>query len=161
MARWMVHFNLAFNVLTYVGPLGTQQAMMLTPATRPVLLQQLGFGYWVHPNIRLQFTLQFAETLANVPTNRSAMGLMGAIPWVVFTAGPFFAGAGALLAWWSYNLPQFASTVGRWLEHEGVLRNHELHAGRFWDVHILALWRERFEQDRDRLLARITRDLPT
>jgi RimJ/RimL family protein N-acetyltransferase len=60
-----------------------------------------------------------------------------------------------------YNLDAFASAIGRWLETEGVLRGHELHAGRYWDVHILALWRERFELDRERLLARITRDLPT
>jgi RimJ/RimL family protein N-acetyltransferase len=60
-----------------------------------------------------------------------------------------------------YNLDTFASSVGRWLEHEGVLRGHELHAGQYWDVHIVALWRERFEQDRERLLARITRELPT
>jgi RimJ/RimL family protein N-acetyltransferase len=59
-----------------------------------------------------------------------------------------------------YNLDQFASAIGRWLEPEGVLRGHELHGGRYWDVHVLALWRERFEQDRDRLLARITRELP-
>jgi RimJ/RimL family protein N-acetyltransferase len=60
-----------------------------------------------------------------------------------------------------YNLDAFASTIGRWIEHEGLLRGHELHAGQYWDVHIVALWKERFDRDRDRLLARITRDLPT
>jgi RimJ/RimL family protein N-acetyltransferase len=60
-----------------------------------------------------------------------------------------------------YNLEPFVSAVGRWLEPEAVLRGHELHAGRYWDVHVLALWRERFERDRERLLARITRELPT
>ena len=59
-----------------------------------------------------------------------------------------------------YNLDAFSSAIGRWLEPEGVLRGHELHAGRYWDVHVLALWRERFDRDRDRLLARITRELP-
>jgi RimJ/RimL family protein N-acetyltransferase len=59
-----------------------------------------------------------------------------------------------------YNLDAFASAIGRWLEPEGVLRGHELHGGRYWDVHLLALWRERFEQDRERLLARIMRELP-
>jgi len=60
-----------------------------------------------------------------------------------------------------YNLDAFASSVGRWLEPEGVLRRHELHAGVYWDVHILALWRERFDRDRERLLRRVTRELPT
>jgi RimJ/RimL family protein N-acetyltransferase len=60
-----------------------------------------------------------------------------------------------------YNLDPFASTIGRWLEHEGVLKGHELHAGQYWDVHVVALWRERFELDRERMLARITRELPT
>jgi hypothetical protein len=59
-----------------------------------------------------------------------------------------------------YNLPAFESAVGRWLETEGVLRGHELHGGRRWDVHIVSLWRDRFEKDRERLLARITRPLP-
>ncbi|MDZ4826013.1 MAG: GNAT family protein [Actinomycetota bacterium] len=59
-----------------------------------------------------------------------------------------------------YNLPAFASTVGRWLDSEGVRREHEYHSGRYWDVHLLALWRDRFELDRERMLRRITKDLP-
>jgi RimJ/RimL family protein N-acetyltransferase len=55
-----------------------------------------------------------------------------------------------------YNLPAFASAIGRWLTTEGVLRAHERHFGRHWDVHLLTLWRERFEQDRQRFLRRVT-----
>lgn len=56
-----------------------------------------------------------------------------------------------------YNLPALASVVGRWMACEAVLRGHEWHAGDRWDVHILALWRSRFEQDRERLLDTIGR----
>lgn len=51
-----------------------------------------------------------------------------------------------------YNLPALSSIVGRWMDCEGILRGHEWHAGQRWDVHILAMWRERFERDRGRLL---------
>jgi RimJ/RimL family protein N-acetyltransferase len=54
-----------------------------------------------------------------------------------------------------YNLPQLHSVVGRWMEREGVLRGHERHGGERWDVHVLALYRERFLRDADRLLRRI------
>jgi RimJ/RimL family protein N-acetyltransferase len=59
-----------------------------------------------------------------------------------------------------YNLDAFRSVVGRWMEHEGVLRDHERHRGRRWDLHILSLWRDRFERDRERLLDRVTHQLP-
>lgn len=59
-----------------------------------------------------------------------------------------------------YDLRAFESVVGRWVEREGVLREHERHGGRHWDVHVLALWRDRFMRDRDRLLARVTRAVP-
>jgi RimJ/RimL family protein N-acetyltransferase len=59
-----------------------------------------------------------------------------------------------------YNLPALGSVVGRWMEREGLLRDHEMHGGRRWDVHILALWRDRFERDRERLLRRATVALP-
>ncbi len=59
-----------------------------------------------------------------------------------------------------YNLDTFRSVVGRWMECEGVLRDHERHGGRRCDLHILALWRDRFERDRERLLMRVTEELP-
>ena len=60
-----------------------------------------------------------------------------------------------------YNLDAFGSAVGRWMECEGVLKEHEFHGGRRWDVYLLALWRERFRRDCERLVTRVTRDLPS
>jgi RimJ/RimL family protein N-acetyltransferase len=60
-----------------------------------------------------------------------------------------------------YNLEAFRSAVGRWMDCEGVLEDHEFHGGRYWDLYILALWRDRFDRDAERLLARITRELPS
>ncbi len=119
--RFMVHANLALNVFTwmpsYVNPAGATVAEYWAyPGHRTILQQQIGAGYWIHPNVRLQLTFQFAEFLDNVPgagtaNERSALSLMGVIPWVVFTKGIFFAGAGALIAWWAYGRPAFAAGV--------------------------------------------------
>jgi RimJ/RimL family protein N-acetyltransferase len=47
-----------------------------------------------------------------------------------------------------HSLEEFESTVGRFLEQEGVLRQHEFYDGRFHDLHVLALWRETWAANR-------------
>jgi RimJ/RimL family protein N-acetyltransferase len=59
-----------------------------------------------------------------------------------------------------YNLGALGSVLGRWMEREGVLVGHEFHAGQRWDVHILSVWRDRFEQNAGRLIEMATRELP-
>ena len=111
-----MYLNLGLNAYTYVDAFMDASGNMvpdahLWPGNKLMLLQQLGFGYWVHPNVRLTVTLQFAETLTNLPPGGSPLTLMGAIPWVAFTHGPVFAGAGPLFAWWSCGAASFAAGV--------------------------------------------------
>lgn len=105
--RWFAHANLAVNAFTWLGATPTQAARWVTPADRLILLQQLGAGYWVHPNVRLQLTLQFVETVTGTAQDESALSLYGAIPWVVFTYKRLFVGTGVLLAARSAGRDQF------------------------------------------------------
>lgn len=105
--RWFLHANLAVNAFTWLGETSTQPSRWVTPADKIILLQQLGAGYWVHPNFRLQLTLQFVETLTGRAQNESALSLYGAITWGVFTYKRFFAGAGILWAARSAGKDQF------------------------------------------------------
>lgn len=45
-----------------------------------------------------------------------------------------------------FNFQQFASGLGKWFVEEGRLRDHEYHGGRYWDLHLLAMYREDFEK---------------
>lgn len=40
------------------------------------------------------------------------------------------------------NLRQFASGLGRYFVEEGRLKDHEAYGGAFWDLVVLAIWRE-------------------
>jgi hypothetical protein len=51
-----------------------------------------------------------------------------------------------------FNMPQFASGLGRLIAEEGRLRGHYWFDGRHWDQVILALYRARWTQLRDRFL---------
>ncbi len=104
---WFVHANLAVNAFTWLGETSTQPSRLIGPGDRFILLQQLGVGRWVHPNVRLQLTLQFVETLSGLGPNESGLSLYGAIPWVVLTYGRFFVGTGVLLAARSGGKDQF------------------------------------------------------
>lgn len=44
-----------------------------------------------------------------------------------------------------WNLPQFRSQLGSGFVQEGCLQQHEYFAGRFWDHHIVAVYRDTFE----------------
>jgi hypothetical protein len=53
----------------------------------------------------------------------------------------------------AYNMQQFASGVGRYLEIEGRFKEHLSYAGRRWDLLMLALYRERWQQHGARAVA--------
>ena len=58
-----------------------------------------------------------------------------------------------------FNFPQFASGTGTAFEVEGRLRDHEFYGNRYWDLFVLALYRERYEHSRKRRSpARTSRD---
>lgn len=43
-----------------------------------------------------------------------------------------------------YNLPSMAHLAGGLFKEEGVLREHTFYQGRYWDRHLLALYRDEF-----------------
>jgi len=51
-----------------------------------------------------------------------------------------------------YTYSSFASGVGRYFREEGRLVDHSFHAGRFWDLHILAIHRADWEKKAEPLL---------
>jgi len=110
--RFLVYTSFAFNAYTYLGPQGTAPATNLTPDNRAIIYQQLGFGYFVHPKVRLTLTMQLGETLTGLPSGASHFTLLGIIPWVVFTHRGFFTGAGPVLAPISYGkVPNFDAGI--------------------------------------------------
>jgi len=108
--RWFTHVNVGVPVYTTIAawknPLGSNvNSQSFTPADRFALVQLVGAGYWVHPNIRLNLSLQFAETLTSQPANSAmpagpttltGLSFMSAIAWAAFTYGPVFAGIGPM-----------------------------------------------------------------
>lgn len=56
-----------------------------------------------------------------------------------------------------YTLPSFSSALGRLVEEEGRLTDHEWYQGRRWDHHILALGRERWERWAPIIMPRVAR----
>ena len=110
--KFLVYTSFAFNVYTYLGPQGTAPSTNLTPDNRAIIYQQLGFGYFVHPKLRLTLTMQFGETLTGLPNGASHFTLLGIIPWLVFTHRGFFTGAGPVLAPISYGkVPNFDAGI--------------------------------------------------
>jgi acyl carrier protein len=43
-----------------------------------------------------------------------------------------------------FNWPRFASGEGRIFVEEGLLRQHEFHDGQYWDVHLVAVYRDQW-----------------
>ena len=110
--KLLVYSSFAFNVYTYLGAQGTSPSANLTPDNRAIIYQQLGFGYFVHPKLRLTLTLQFGETLTGLPNGASHFTLLGIIPWLVFTDHGFFTGIGPVLAPISYGkVPNFDAGI--------------------------------------------------
>lgn len=50
-----------------------------------------------------------------------------------------------------FNLTQFSAGVGTIMQSEGVLKEHDYFEGRYWDLHILAIYRDRIEGAVERL----------
>jgi RimJ/RimL family protein N-acetyltransferase len=51
-----------------------------------------------------------------------------------------------------FNYARFASGLGTRFHVEGCLRDHEYHAGRYWHVYTLAVYREEWEQRAERVM---------
>jgi hypothetical protein len=105
-SRWLVHGNAAVNLYSYVGPItkgtaGTQ----ISPDDRLGLGEQVGVGYFVHPNVNIRLTFQLSETLAGRPAGTSPFQLFGTMAWVVYTTHGFFAGIGPMLDFVTYGKP--------------------------------------------------------
>jgi hypothetical protein len=100
---WLVHANFGVPVVSYFGTMGKQSAGWITPGDRLTTVQLVGAGYWVHPHLRANLALQFAETLSGIPSSASSFTSMGAIAWAAYTEGPFFAGLGGVVAPRSYG----------------------------------------------------------
>jgi hypothetical protein len=96
--RLFVHESFGFNVLTYTAASGKVAASTTTPGDKVILYQQVGIGYWVHPNIRLQLTGILGETVSGLKPGASSFTMGGVIPCAFYTNGGFFAGGGPLLA---------------------------------------------------------------
>jgi hypothetical protein len=102
-----VHANFGVNLYTYNASTSTARAQQITPADRINLGQQVGVGYYVHPNFRLQLTTQFGETVRGLPSGTSPFTLFAIIPWVVFTSHGGFVGVGPLLAPRAFSKNEF------------------------------------------------------
>jgi hypothetical protein len=95
---FFVHQSLGFNVMTYTAASGNLPSSTVTPADKVIVFQQVGIGYWVHPNVRLQLTGMFGETLSGLKPGASSFTLGAVIPCVFYTNGGFFAGGGPMFA---------------------------------------------------------------
>ena len=110
--KFLVYTSFAFNVYTYLGAQGTSPSTNLTPDNRAIIYQQLGFGYFPHPNLRLTLTFQFGETLTGLPNGASHYTLFAIVPWLVYTTHGFYTGAGPMLAPVSYaKAPNFDAGI--------------------------------------------------
>lgn len=109
--KYFVHANFAVNAYTYLGAMGDgmgpRAETHYTPANRALIFQQIGVGYWVHPMLRLQLTLQIGETLTGLPDGKNPVALLALLPLAVFTHKGFVLGAGPQIA------PISANTVPR------------------------------------------------
>lgn len=103
-----LHASAGFNVYTYAGASGKVPSQSLTPADHAMTFEQVGAGYWVHPNVRLQLTGMLGETLSGLKPGASALTQISVIPWVVFTSHGLFAGAGPLFAPRAFGVDDFS-----------------------------------------------------
>jgi hypothetical protein len=95
---FFVHESFGVNVVTYTQASGKTPSSTVTPGDKAIVFQQIGVGYWVHPNIRLQLTGIFGETLSGLKPGASSFTLGGVIPCVFYTNHGLFGGLGPLFA---------------------------------------------------------------
>jgi hypothetical protein len=93
-----VHESFGFNVFTYTAASGTTPSSTATPDKKAMIFEQAGFGYWPNPNVRIQLTFMFGETLTGLKPGASPFLLFGIIPCAFYTNGGFFVGGGPLIA---------------------------------------------------------------
>ncbi|MCZ7679938.1 MAG: hypothetical protein M5U28_14725 [Sandaracinaceae bacterium] len=89
----------------FLADSGTQPAQNLSIADRQLILQLVGFGYYVLPELRVMLSLQLVELVGGGPAGASPLALVGIIPWLGWHpgGGPFFVGIGPLFAPRSYG----------------------------------------------------------
>jgi hypothetical protein len=109
--RFFLHANVSLNAFTYNAALGSSPAQELTPEKRLSFGQQVGFGYYVLPYLRVQLTLQLNESSYGLPAHTSAFTTAGFIPWLVFTTHGFYVGAGPLLWARAYSKNDFEAGI--------------------------------------------------
>jgi hypothetical protein len=95
---YYVYESFGVNAITHTWAKGTVAESTTGPGDKVILFQQIGVGYWVHPNIRLQVTGIFAETETGLKPGAERFTLGGVIPCVFYTNGGFAAGIGPLFA---------------------------------------------------------------
>src|SRR5512135_1810937 len=61
--HFMTYASFGFNAFTYLGPTATAPSTELTPASRGIIYQQVGAGYYFHKYLRVQLTFIFGETV--------------------------------------------------------------------------------------------------
>jgi len=93
-----LHASFGVNVYTHAAAYNALPQQTLTPGDHPTTFEQVGVGYWVDPHIRLQLTGMLGETFSGLKPGASALTHISVIPWIVFTDGGLFGGAGPLLA---------------------------------------------------------------
>jgi hypothetical protein len=101
--RLLTYASFGFNAYTYLAASSSAPATQLTPASRGIIYQQVGAGYFVHPMLRLTLTFIFGETVSGRPTGTDTLSAFSIVPWLVFTTHGFFAGAGPQLSPISYG----------------------------------------------------------
>jgi len=109
---FLTYASFGFNAYTFLGATAKAPETNLTPASRGIIFQQLGIGYFVHPMLRLQLTLIFGETVSGKPENTDTLSTLAIVPWLIFTTHGFFTGIGPQLAPISYGkTPNFDAGI--------------------------------------------------
>lgn len=95
---YLVHVTAGINVLTLMPPTATAGFDSFNPTTRLAIQQQVGAGYFLTPNLRIQLALQLGQTLTGRPEGVPPLTMVALIPWLVYVHGRFFTGAGPLVS---------------------------------------------------------------
>jgi hypothetical protein len=110
--RFMTYASFGFNAYTYLPATATQAEANLTPASRGIIFQQVGAGYYFHKYLRVQLTVIFGETVSNVPMGASTFTSLSFVPQLVFSTHGFFTGGGPSLSPISYGkTPNFDAGI--------------------------------------------------
>jgi hypothetical protein len=95
---WYVYVSYGINAMTYTAASGTAPSSTTGPGDKFIQFEQFGLGYWVHPNIRVQLTGMFGETLSGLKPGMSEFTLGAVIPCAFYTLGGFAVGGGPMFA---------------------------------------------------------------